>query len=575
MAAAVGQGVAAITPLVERHIIDESIIAQTAPIAPWIALLVVAGVVRFVTAYVRRYWAGRVSLDVQYDLRTAVYDNLQRLDFARHDELQTGQLVSRAISDIGLIQGLLAFLPIVLANVLFFAVALVIMVWLSPLLTLVALAITPLLAAGVAAAARPSVFPATWDAQQQAGVVAGVVEESVSGVRVVKGFGQEEREVNRLAAAAEGLLRQPGAGGAAPGPLLSRRSQTIPSARPGRRCWCSAAGWPSRARSRLGTFLAFSTYVTQLQAPVRMLTGLLTIGQQARAGVERVFDLLDSTPLVTESPGCRRPRAPTPTGRGHVRRRDVRLPRDPSRCSTAFSLRRSRRARRSRWWARRDRGSPPSPCSCPASTTCSPARSPIDGVDVVDVTLDSLRRQIGVVFEDSFLFSDSIRTNIAYGRPDATDDEVEAAARAAEADEFIAELPDGLRHGRRRTGPHAVGRAAPAHRAGPRPAHRPRDPGARRRHLGRRQPDRARDPRDAPPRRSPGGPPSSSRTGGRRSAWPTASPSSTTAGSSTSAPTTSSRNGVALFRLLLSGPGDDAEAVDAVDECAPDGTARR
>ena len=134
-----GRRVAALTPLFERHIIDESIIAQTSPLAPWIALLVLAGVVRFASAYVRRFWAGRVSLDVQNDLRTAVYDNLQRLDFARHDELQTGQLVSRASSDIGLIQGLLAFLPIVLANVLFFAIALVVMVWLSPLLTLVAL----------------------------------------------------------------------------------------------------------------------------------------------------------------------------------------------------------------------------------------------------------------------------------------------------------------------------------------------------------------------------------------------------------------------------------------------------
>ena len=189
MAAGLGQGIAALTPLLERHILDNSILAQTSPLAPWIAALVLAGFIRFAAAYVRRFWAGRVSLDVQYDLRTAVYDNLQRLDFARHDELQTGQLVSRATSDIGLIQGLLAFLPIVLANVLFFAVALVIMMWLSPLLTLIALAITPVLAM-LSLRLRRTVFPATWDAQQQAGVVAGVVEESVSGVRVVKGFGQ-------------------------------------------------------------------------------------------------------------------------------------------------------------------------------------------------------------------------------------------------------------------------------------------------------------------------------------------------------------------------------------------------
>ena len=118
--------------------------------------------------------------------------------------MATGQLVSRSISDVGLIQGLLAFLPIVIANVLFFVVALVVMAAISPLLTVVALAISPLLLI-TSFRLRTRVFPATWDAQQQTGVVAGVVEESVSGVRVVKGFGQEEREVRRLAEAADGL----------------------------------------------------------------------------------------------------------------------------------------------------------------------------------------------------------------------------------------------------------------------------------------------------------------------------------------------------------------------------------
>src|SRR6476620_6013878 len=137
VAAGVGQTVAALTPLVERHIIDDSIIAETSPLAPWIAVLVLAGVVRFFSAYIRRYWAGRVSLDVQHDLRTQIFSTLQGLDFARHDQLSTGQLVSRASSDVGLVQGLLAFLPMVLANVLFFAIALVVMLFLSPLLTLV------------------------------------------------------------------------------------------------------------------------------------------------------------------------------------------------------------------------------------------------------------------------------------------------------------------------------------------------------------------------------------------------------------------------------------------------------
>ena len=203
-AAAVGQVIAALVPLVERYVIDEVIIAGSAPVVPAVALLLAAAAGRFAAAFARRYWAGRVSLDVQNDLRTEVYDHLQRLDVARHDEMSTGQLVSRAISDIGLVQGLMAFLPLVMANALFLIVALAAMALLSPTLTLIALATLPLLMI-TAFKLRTTIFPASWDAQQQAGVVAGVVDDAVSGVRVVKGFGQEQREVARLAESAEQL----------------------------------------------------------------------------------------------------------------------------------------------------------------------------------------------------------------------------------------------------------------------------------------------------------------------------------------------------------------------------------
>src|SRR4029453_9042569 len=140
---------------------------------------------------------GRIALDVQHDMRTAVFRQLQRLDFARHDELQTGQLVSRASSDVALIQGFLQFLPIGVANVLMFVVSLVAMFILSPLLACVMLLVAPALLF-TAVRLRTSVFPASWDAQQKAGDVANVVEEDVTGVRVVKGFGQEQRELERL-----------------------------------------------------------------------------------------------------------------------------------------------------------------------------------------------------------------------------------------------------------------------------------------------------------------------------------------------------------------------------------------
>src|SRR6202043_3707232 len=121
----------------------------------------------------RRYIGGRVSLDVQYDIRNTIYDQLQRLDFARHDEMQTGQLVSRANSDVGLVQGLLAFLPIMSGNLLLLVASLVIMIY-SPLLTAVSLVVVPLIGL-VTLRMRDKLFPATWDAQQQEGAVAGVV----------------------------------------------------------------------------------------------------------------------------------------------------------------------------------------------------------------------------------------------------------------------------------------------------------------------------------------------------------------------------------------------------------------
>ena len=435
-AAAVGQVVAALVPLVERFIVDEVIIAQSSPIAPAVLLLVLAAVTRFATAYVRRYWAGRVALDVQNDLRTQVYDHLQRLDVTRHDQMGTGQLVSRAISDVNLVQGLLAFLPLVLANVLFLAVALVAMFWLSPLLTLVALAVTPLLVL-TSLRLRTSVFPASWDAQQQAGAVAGVVDETVSGVRVVKGFGQEEREVARLAAAAERLFASRVRAirlQARYQPLL----QTLPSL--AQVAVLALGGWMAiQGRISLGTFLAFSSYMSQLQAPTRMLAGLVTIGQQARAGVERVFELLESTAAVRSEPGA--PHLAVPDGRvefdavtfGYLRSEPVldefSLTVEPGETMAVVGTSGS--------------GKSTVALLLPRFYDLQGGAIRVDGADISTVDLESLRRSIGLVFEDTFLFSDSIGANIAYGRPDASAADVEAAARVAGAHDFIVAMDRG------------------------------------------------------------------------------------------------------------------------------------
>lgn len=431
-----GTAIAAFAPLVQKVIVDDVLTDPKRPLWPWLLLLVVFGIARFGLAYVRRFRGGRIALDVQHDLRTAIFRQLQRLDFASHDEMQTGQLVSRAGSDITLIQGLLQFLPIVIGNVLMLLISLVIMFVLSPLLALVMLLVTPALL-WTALRLRTAVFPASWDAQQIAGEVATVVEESVTGVRIVKGFGQEQRQLDQLTDQSRGLfgsrLRLVRIQA-----RLQSLMQTIPSL--GMVAVLALGGWLAlEGNISLGVFLAFSSYMLALVAPVRMFASMLTIAQLARAGAERIFELLDSTPLVQERPDAV---ALSPThgeitfdavSFGYLRAepvlRDFSLTVRPGETVALVGTSGS--------------GKSTVGLLLPRFYDVHTGAVRIDDVDVRDVTLASLREQIGVVFEDSFLFSDSIRNNIAFARPDATDADVEATARAVEAHEFVTGLPDG------------------------------------------------------------------------------------------------------------------------------------
>jgi ATP-binding cassette subfamily B protein len=425
-------------PLIERAVIDNVIITPTEPLAPLLALLVGLGLINFWLSYVRRFVGGRYAIDVQHDLRTAIFERLQTLDFARHDELPTGQLVSRASSDLALIQALLAFLPLVTGNVVLLVMSLVVMLFLSPLLTVVALATLPALLY-VSLKLRKTMFPAQWDTLQRTGEVAGAVDEAVTGVRVVKGFGQEDRELAGLTDAAEGLYKSR----VRTVRIQARYSsalQAIPSmAQVG---VLLLGGWLAiQGEISIGTFLAFSTYLVQLLAPVRMFAGMVAIAQQARAGAERIFEVLDSNPLVTEAPDA--PPLSAAAGHGEVVLDHVTygyLRSEP--VLRDFSLRIEPGETVALVGAS---GSGKSTVSLllPRFYDVQDGSIVIDGVDIRSVTLDSLRNDIGVVFEDAFLFSDTVRNNIAYGRPDATDDAVERAARVAGAHEFIAALPDG------------------------------------------------------------------------------------------------------------------------------------
>jgi ATP-binding cassette subfamily B protein len=430
-----GMAVTALVPLVPKLIIDDVIIAHNQPLAPWAALLLVAAVAVYFLTFARRFYGGRLALDVQHDMRTDMFRSLTRLDGARQDELNTGQVVGRATSDLQLIQGLLFMLPMMIGNLLLFVMSLVVMMLLSPLLTLVALAVAPALWF-IADRSRKRLFPATWYAQGQAAAVAGIVDGSVTGVRVVKGFGQERQEMGKLEEVSGRLF----AGRLRTIRLNARYSaalQAVPAL--GQVGMLALGGWmATRGQITLGTFVAFSTYLAQLTGPVGMLTMMLTVGQQARAGVERVLELIDTEPTLEEGTDELPPEAAATVEFAHVSfgyeptrpvLDDFSLTVQPGETVAVVGA----------------SGSGKSTVSLllPRFYDVTGGAVKVGGRDVRDLTFESLRDAIGLVPEDSFLFSDTVRANIAYGHPDATDEEILAATRAAQAHEFISALPDG------------------------------------------------------------------------------------------------------------------------------------
>ncbi|MFF6777698.1 ABC transporter ATP-binding protein [Streptomyces sp. NPDC012637] len=434
-----GMAVLALVPLITKVIIDDVIGAKTGSLGTWTGLLLASAVVVYVLTYIRRYYGGRLALDVQHDLRTAMFGTITRLDGRRQDELSTGQVVGRATSDLQLIQGLLFMLPMTIGNVLLFLISLGVMAALSLPLTLVALAVAPALW-WIARRSRTRLHPATWYAQQQAAAVAGVVDGAVTGVRVVKGFGQEDQETGKIREAGRRLF----AGRLRTIRLNAKYTpalQAVPAL--GQVAVLALGGWLAyRQQITLGTFVAFSSYLASLVGPVRMLAMVLTVGQQARAGVERVLELIDTEPSLQDGTKELPADAPATVEFDDVSFAYESADGKSSPVLEGFSLE-IRPGETVAVVGASGSGKSTVSLLLPRFYDVTRGAVLVGGHDVRELTLDSLRAAVGLVPEDSFLFSDTVRANIAYGVPDATQEQIETAARAAQADRFISELPDG------------------------------------------------------------------------------------------------------------------------------------
>ena len=402
-----------------------------------ILAIVALGLARGALMLGRRIISGRQALAVEYDLRDALYEHFLRLSFGYYDRNQTGQLMSRATIDLQSVRfflgyGLIFFAQHVVTIVVVSAV-LVVYEW---RLALVAFAITPVI---VAVAYRYSQVshPVLRDVQQKLADVAIVAEESIVGVHVVKSFSQEERRDAQLSGAADAVFERTldaNRQRAIYVPLLSFLPLLAQAA-----VLLLAGRMVISGSLSTGAFFAFNGLLTMLVMPLRMIGMWVGQAQRAVAAGERIFEVLDEPEEVADRPGAQ-PLAPGP---GHVRFEDVEFGYEASRLVLEGVDLDLVAGRTVALIGRTGAGKTTLAALVPRFYDATGGRVLVDGVDVRDLRRRSLRREIGVISQDPFLFSASVRDNIAFGLPDAPHDAVEAAARAAQAHEFIAELTQG------------------------------------------------------------------------------------------------------------------------------------
>ncbi len=425
-------------PYLLNDAITNSIQKHTVELSHYVWWIVGLGLVGGIAGYISRLFLFETAYDIEYDLRNIIYEHLTKMSFSFYDRVQSGQLISRANSDIRSVQMYMTFAPSILVQCSIAVVAFGFMLSINVPLAFIAMATMPFVyLAGVKM--RKSMFPVSWIIQSRLADVATIVDENVNGVRVVKSFAAEQQQLRALSGAAERLewsyIKD--------ADLRARFSpvvQNLPQA--GLALVLLFGGYMViHGGLGIGAILAFNAYLLMLQAPFMMLGMLIMMGQRAAASADRIYEIIDEQPTVTDAPDA----TDLVDVRGDVSfsHVDFAYKEDAEQLVLAdFDLHISP-GETVALVGRTGAGKSTVARLLSRFYDVKHGSVRIDGHDIRDVTQASLRATVGVVLDEPFLFSATVRQNIAYGRPSATFEEVESAAKAAGAHQFITHLVDG------------------------------------------------------------------------------------------------------------------------------------
>jgi ABC-type multidrug transport system fused ATPase/permease subunit len=430
-------GMTVVIPLLSGAAVNAIEDQRRSDLLPLVLALLGAGILRLSLTVGRRLIAGKVSLAVEFDLRQVFYEHLQRLELGFFDRQQTGQLMSRATVDLQSIRFFLGYgLIWVSQSALTILFSAALMFVLDPVLALIALAPVPFLVATATRYSRRN-RPAEQEVQQRVGEVTAGAEESISGIRIVKAFARERHMLERFRHSVNRVFEQS---------MVSARLQSFYTPLMGflpnlglAAVLIVGGNQVINGSIQAGELTAFVLYIGLLSGPVRWLGMSLSMAQRAVASGNRMFEILDREPEMQSPPGA----PPLPEGRGQVSLQRVTLRYDGSAPALSGIDLEVEPGRTVALVGPTASGKTSLVGLLARLYDPSEGRVVIDGADIKEVDLASLRREIAFVADDSFLFSDTVAANIAYAHPDATQEQVEEAAKRAQAHDFISRLPDG------------------------------------------------------------------------------------------------------------------------------------